>query len=250
MTVVIAKRFLQTACGGVKSGLEKKMRFALKLAESGVFVCAAFISGVSFAQDYKFVTNDPVRAQLLTMGKPGLTVALARDHVTEILQSKNSCSAWFQEVDPNAASTFASLKFIIETNGPHEVLVLRSDSGEMLWKQPYAARALENAGRNSIVALNAKGAFFVRTAEVLRQGNIGSSFHLSGWLRLEVGSYRGDTLAAQITILLHELGHVVGRLAEDSDELSGQSGRNTAEVLRYCRAQIKAAQGSPLHSRP
>jgi hypothetical protein len=150
------------------------MRFALRLAGPGVFLCAAFISGVSFAQNYAFITNDPVRTQLLTMGKPGLTVALVRDHVIEILQSKNSCSARFQEVVPDAASTFTSLKFIIETNARQAVLGLRSHSGEMLLKDPYAARALENAGRNSIVVLNAKGPFFVRTAVVLRQENIGS----------------------------------------------------------------------------
>jgi hypothetical protein len=227
------------------------MRFALNLAGAGVFVCAAFISGVSFAQNDTFATNDPIRAQLLTMGKPGLTVALARDHVIKILQSKNSCSAWYQEVDPNAASTFASLKFVIETNGPHAVLGLRSHSVEMLLKHPYAARSLENAGGNSIIVLNAKGAFFVRVATVLWQEDMGSLFHPSGWRYLLVGSYRGDTLAAQTTILLHELGHVIGRLPDDSDELSGQSERNTAEVLRFCRAQIKAALGSgPLAHNP
>ena len=226
------------------------MRFALRLPGPGVFLCAAFISGVSFAQNYTFVTNDRIREQLLTMGKPGLTVAQARDRVIEILQSRNSCSAWFQEVDPNAASTFASLKFIIETNGPKEVLGLLSDSGEMLWKHPYSARASENAGGNSVVYLNAKGAFFVRIAPVLRQLNNSNWFRPSGSCDLLVGSYRGDTLAAQITILLHELGHVVGRLPVDSDELSGKSGRNTAEVLRFCHKQIKAAVGSPLHSGP
>jgi hypothetical protein len=227
------------------------MHFALSLAGAGVFVCAAVISGVSFAQDHTFATNDPIRAQLLALGKPGVTVALARDHVIEILQSKNSCSAWFQELDPNAASTFGSLKFIIETNGPQAVLGLRFRPGEMLLKHPYAARALENAGGNSIVVLNAKGAFFVPVAVVLQQEDMSGLFHASGWRYLLVGSYRGGTLAAQITILLHELGHVVGRLPEDSDELSGQSERNTAEVLRFCRAQIKAAPGSgPLAQNP
>jgi len=217
------------------------MCFALRLAGPGVLVCASFTSGVSFAQSYTFVANDPIREQLLTMGKPGLTVELAREHAIEILQSKNSCSAWFQEVDPNAASTFASLKFIIETDGPKEVLGLQSHSGEMLLKHPYSGRALENAGANSFVVLNAKGAFFVHAAPMLRQENKSNWFRPSGLRYLLVGSYRGDTLAAQITILLHELGHVVGRLPDDSDELSGQSDRNTAEVLRFCHKQIKAA---------
>ena len=217
------------------------MRFALRLAGPGVFLCAAFISGVSFAQNYTFVTNDSIREQLLAMGKPGLTVVQAREHVIEILQSQNSCSAWFREADQDAASTFASLKFVIETDGPKEVLGLPSYSGEMLLKHPYSARALENAGANSYVVLNAKGAFFVHAAPVLRQESQGGFFRPSGWHHLLVGSYRGNTLAAQITILLHELGHVVGRLPDDSDELSHQSERNTSEVLRFCHKQIKAA---------
>jgi hypothetical protein len=120
----------------------------------------------------------------------------------------------------------------------------------MLFKQPYSARALENAGRSSVVTLNANGPFFARTTRVFQSEIPGSLPRPSGWRALQVGSYGGDTLSAQITILLHELGHVVGRLPDDSDELSGQSGRNTAEVLRFCRAQIKAAPGSLPHSGP
>ena len=197
----------------------------------------------ALTQKHTFVTNDPIRAQLLTMGKPGLTVTLARDHVIEILQDKNSCGAWFQEVDPNAASTFASLKVIIETNGPREVLSWRSQPGEMVFKHPYSAKALEDDGGNPILVLNAKGAFFASSAVVLRRDNTGS-LRPSGSRYLLIGPYKGGTLAAQITILLHELGHVVGRLPDDSDELSGQSDRNTAEVLRLCRAQVKASLGS------
>lgn len=223
------------------------MRFALRLAGSGAFLCVAYSSGVSFAQSHMLATNDPIRAQLLTKGKPGLAVAQARSNVIEILQSKNSCSAWFQGVDPNAASTFASLKFIIETHGPKEVLVLRSGPGEMLLKHPYAAKAFEN---HAFVVLNANGAFFVRAAPVFQQDNQGGFYRLSGSHGLLVGSYLGNTRAAQMTILLHELGHVVGRIPNDSDELSGQSERNTAEVLRFCQEQIKAASESPLHSEP
>ena len=223
------------------------MRFVLRLAGSGAFLCVAYSPGVSFAQNHTLTASDPILAQLLTKGKPGLAVAQARSNVIEILQSKNSCSAWFQGVDPNVASTFASLKIIIETNGPKEVLGLRLGSGEMLLKHPYAARALENS---SFVVLNANGAFFVRAAPVFQQDNQGGFYRLSGSRDLLAGSYRGNTLAAQITILLHELGHIVGRLPDDSDELSGQSERNTAEVLRFCHKQIRAAAQSPLHSGP
>jgi hypothetical protein len=51
----------------------------------------------------------------------------------------------------------------------------------------------------------------------------------------------GNTLPARITTLLHELGHVIGRLPDDSDELSGLSAQNTLRVLHACHAQIKAS---------
>jgi len=56
---------------------------------------------------------------------------------------------------------------------------------------------------------------------------------------LRVASYSGDTLQAQVTILLHELGHVIGRIPEDSDSWDGRSGENTAEVLRHCKDEIR-----------
>ena len=222
------------------------MRFAMRLAGLGVFVCAALSPNVCLAQN---IASDPVRAQLLTMGEPGLTVTQARDRVIEILQSQNSCSAWFQEADPDVAFTFGSLKFVIE-NGPQWVLSWPSREREMVFKHPYAAKVVVKGEGKSIVILNAKGAFFVNRAIVLRQESQGSFFRPSDSRSLVVGSYVGHTLGAQVTILLHELGHVVGRLPDDSDELSGQSDRNTAEVLRFCRKQIAAAERSPFRSRP
>jgi len=175
------------------------------------------------------------------MGKPGLAIALAREKVTEILLSENSCSAWFKKADRNAAATFDSLKFIIDAKGPEYVLGWRTDTGETLFKHPYSASVLEGAGPNSVVKLNANGPFFVRWGVVLWEDNTGSFRRAIGSRVLQVGSYPGNTLAAQITTLLHEFGHIVGRVPDDSDELSGQSGRNTAEVIHYCHAQIKAA---------
>jgi hypothetical protein len=176
------------------------------------------------------------------MGKPGLAVALARDKVSEILQSENSCSAWFRKADPNATATFASLKFVIDPKGPQYILGWRTDTGVTLFKHPYSASAWEGAGANSVVKLNANGPFFVRGSVVMWQANAGGFRYAIGWHMLQVGSYAGNTLAAQITTLLHEFGHVVGRIPEDTDELSGQSGRNTQEVIHYCHAQIKAAE--------
>lgn len=238
----------QTVCGGVASGQGEQMSFALRTIGPAVVVCAALVCDDAFAQNHATFQQDPVRAQLLEMGQPGLTISLARERVIEILESENSCSAWFQKVDPDAAATFASLKFIIDANGPQYIVGWRSDSGEMLFKQPYSAKARENTGRNSVVILNANGPFFTRTTSVLQKEISGSSPHPAGWRLLQVGSYAGNTLAAQMTTLLHELGHVVGRIPDDSDELRGQSGRNTAEVLHFCRAQIRGAERRSRHS--
>jgi len=63
---------------------------------------------------------------------------------------------------------------------------------------------------------------------------------------LVVSSYNGNTPEAQITILLHELGHIIGRLPEDDDSWDGRSFRNTSEVSRHCKSETRAAA----HNRP
>jgi hypothetical protein len=42
-------------------------------------------------------------------------------------------------------------------------------------------------------------------------------------LVLTISSYHRDTPEAQITILLHELEHIIGRLPEDDDSWDGRS---------------------------
>jgi hypothetical protein len=62
-----------------------------------------------------------------------------------------------------------------------------------------------------------------------------------GNLMLTIASYNGNTPEAQITILLHELGHIIGRLPEDDDSWDGRSVRNTSEVSRHCKSETRAA---------
>ncbi len=58
---------------------------------------------------------------------------------------------------------------------------------------------------------------------------------------LTISSYNGNTPEVQITILLHELGHIIGRLPEDDDSRDGRSIRNTSEVSRHCKSETRAA---------
>ena len=185
--------------------------------------------------------DERVEAQLRAMGKRGETIAEIRLQVLEILQSNNACSAWYQDVDADPASTFRSLGFLLDENGPPYIYIMRDSDGTQVLKQPYVASSYENAGRNSRIQLNAKGAFFNRTSEVLEPFRGGGPLLRRGGLHaLSVASYGGNTSAAQVTTLLHELGHVVGRIPEDNDSLDGLSSRNTREVLRYCRPEIDA----------
>jgi hypothetical protein len=178
--------------------------------------------------------------RLLTFGARGLLIEQARQQVLAILATENSCSAWFREADPAAAAIFESLDFSLD-DGPKDVVIFRSVSGEILFKHPYSAGVPENAGHDATVLLNANGAFFTSAADILRRDSDRGVARFGGRRELRVGPYLGNTLPARVTTLLHELGHVIGRLPDDSDELSGLSVQNTQRVLHACHAQIKAS---------
>lgn len=193
--------------------------------------------------------NDEERTQmlLLAMGRRGETIARIRQQVLEILQNRNACSAWYHEVDPDPAATFRSLLFVLDEKGSPFVYSLRDDQDARHFKHPYVASATENAGRNAAIRLNANGAFFNHSSSVIEELPDGGPARPAGIRTLLVDSYPGDTPEAQLTAMLHELGHIVGRIPEDSDSLDGQSARNTAEVLRYCRPEIQAMARKKSH---
>jgi hypothetical protein len=182
---------------------------------------------------------DPVQLRLLEMGARGVAIEQAREHVLAILRADNPCSAWFREWNSDAAAIFESLNFSL-VDGPAAVLKSKS-SGEILFQHPYSARVEENAGRDASILLNARGPFFVKVADVLERPYNASFLRPAGLRELRVGSYVGGTLPARMTTLLHELGHVLGRLPDDSDESSGLSMQNTERVLHACRAEINAS---------
>jgi hypothetical protein len=181
-----------------------------------------------------------VDLRLASLGTRGMLIEQARLLVVEILTAENSCSAWFRQADPNAAAIFESLDFSVD-DGPKDILSFKSGSGEIFLKHPYAAAVPENAGHDATIVLNANGPFFANVADIQRRDFKGALARFAGRRELRVGPYPGDTLPARITTLLHELGHVIGRLPDDSDEWSGLSEKNTERVLHACRAEIKAS---------
>jgi hypothetical protein len=106
--------------------------------------------------------------ELSALGKPGDTIARAREQVIDILQHGNACSAWFQEADSDATEVFRSVHFELEMRGPSYVYGMRDNERGQLFKHPWAARSIENGGLNSTILLNANGPFFNRTLEIMQ----------------------------------------------------------------------------------
>ena len=185
--------------------------------------------------------DDRISSELASMGTRGTTIARARERTIIILRADSGCAAWFEDSTSDAADVFQSLHYqLVEGTAESASTVhLRVGLNAELWKNPWAAMSFENGGNNSTIRLITHGAFFKGVSPVIgmdpqRWLQPGSAHRV-----LRVASYSGDTLQAQVTILLHELGHVIGRIPEDSDSWDGRSGENTAEVLRHCKDEIR-----------
>jgi hypothetical protein len=186
--------------------------------------------------------------ELIALGPQGSLIARTRNQALQILQTSNECSAWFQQAEPNVEGVFRSLHFELDANGKTEVSSTRSDLGETLYKDPWGARTNEYAGSNATVQINSNGPFFVRASRVRGLYPSDTLRGQSGWHLLSIASYMGDSPEARLVIMLHELGHIVGRLPVDEDSWDGQSSRNTLEVLHHCKADIRAAVRKPYRS--
>lgn len=167
------------------------------------------------------------------------TVQHARGQVLALLQNENGCSAWFREVNDDPAAVFQSLQFKIEREERPYVLREVDSYGGERYKQPWVARAWEWGGRNSTVTINSDGAFFHHVSPIAELGAGGGVIRYSGFRTLTIGPFKGETSEAQITTMLHELGHITGRLPLDWDSWDGQSSKNTEEVLRHCKNDIR-----------
>jgi hypothetical protein len=208
-------------------------------------LCALAILGIALAPEPARSENavtDDVSTELTALGERGALISRVREQTFGILDSENACSAWFREVAPDTAEVFESLHYEIEREGPSYVQRMRNTDGTNLFKHPWTARTTENSGRDSTIVLNPSGAFFRPNLPLVNIDRQGGREWMTGDVhRLAIASYSGNTARAQITTLLHELGHVVGRLPEDDDSWNGRSTRNTEQVLRHCKHEIHAA---------
>jgi len=184
--------------------------------------------------------RDAVQEDLASRGKPGQKILRARERVLEILQNENACSAWYRGKDSNPADTFRTLSFDVDHKGEELVLESRAAGDMRIFRNPYVARVFQGDGRYGRITINTNGAFFSPMATMVEEQSDGGPRSLRGIRLLRVGPYAGDTLHAQILTLLHEFGHIVDLLPTDEGDLDGKSEQNTAEVLRFCRAEVES----------
>jgi hypothetical protein len=182
---------------------------------------------------------DTVPAELSALGKAGVKIERAREGVLAILRSDNACTEWFASKDATPAATFQSLSFVLDKDGPQNIFELAQAESALLWKQPYVASATQDGGPHTAITINANGAFYRPQGNVLKVFQEGGPVQSDGARLLTVGSYRGDTLPAQMVTLLHEFGHIIDLLPEDADNLDGKSVKNTDAVLRHCREEVE-----------
>ena len=204
--------------------------------------CGLKVTGGS-GVPHAFPCNEPddiVSGELSALGKAGLKIARAREEVLDILRSENACTEWFEAKEANPAATFQSLSFVLDRHGPQDIFESMNRESLVVRRQPYVAQATQDGGAHARITINVYGAFYRTQGNVLKTLPEGGPVHATGTRLLTVGSYRGDTLPAQVTTLLHEFGHIIDLLPEDADNLDGKSVRNTDEVLRHCRAEVEA----------
>ena len=233
---------IETSPNRATAWRKRRQLFELRqqMIAGAVLSCALFLSSPTLSES-KPDRDERVMLELSALGKQGDEIARARGQVLEILQQDNACTAWFKESDPDPAEVFRSLHFALERSGPSRIYGRRDPGRGLLFKHPWGAKSFESGGRNSVILLNANGPFFNRTSIVMQRDSGETVARPNGSLLLLVSSYGGNTPEAQIVILLHELGHITERLPEDDDSWDGRSSRNTAEVLRHCKAETQAA---------
>jgi hypothetical protein len=86
-----------------------------QLIAVAVLACLLFAPSLSFSESR--TNEDLVWPEFSALGKRGEAIVRAREQVLEILQFRNACSAWFEEVVPDPAGVFRSVHFELESEG-------------------------------------------------------------------------------------------------------------------------------------
>src|SRR6267154_1260999 len=216
--------------------------YAIDCSPSQCQAPARLVSSELDAHDSRPTAVDPADQELLELGRVGETIQRVRVEVIALLSEETACSAWFRSAEPDAAAKFRSLRYVLDSSGPAEIVTSRDSQDSSLAIHPYVARAAQNVGWGSTITLNANGAFFRQVAYVRTLPSPSDFIGGKSFRPLFVGDFSGATPAARIFSLLHEFGHVVDMLPIDAGSPGSPlvSVENTSAVLAHCGSQIRA----------
>jgi hypothetical protein len=216
--------------------------FPGKLALLGVLLTPnILVSQSPLAKEVRAKVNDDNHAPHLHNTEDQADLLASSRLVLTILQEENACSTWFRHFDPEVVSTFLSLNYHVEKNGPQHVIREKVAGGDWIEHGPYIARTIQAAGPGAIVTINGNGAFFRDRGDIYRlQWPTGMTVETGDRRVIHVGPYQGGTLRAQIITLLHELAHVVDAIPEDDSSKFGpaRSQRNTDIIVQHCKRSV------------
>jgi len=217
--------------------------FPRNLALLGLlFTANIFVSQSPPATNAKVRINDGNHApHLHNTGDEADHLASSRSVVLTILREENACSAWFRDFDPQVVSTFLSLNYYVEKNGPQRVIREKVVGGDWIEHGPYVARTIQASGPGATVTINGNGAFFRDRGDIHRlEWPTGMAIETGDRRVIHVGPYQGGTLRAQVITLLHELAHVVDAIPEDDSSRFGpaRSQKNTDIIVQQCKRSV------------
>ena len=239
-------RQLRPTLGCRTSGITSETPGDLLASKPSLPECDVGMAETAASNSHALASSRLVVPYQEAFGKSGQSILAARAGVLGILDSENGCTEWFRKADGKPASVFRTLTFTLDAKAVDYIIERTKDDKVEAWLNPYVATALQNGGESQVVTLNARGAFFRTSANVIRMAQEGGPFQFSGFRILKVGPYFGNTPQAQLTTMLHELGHLLGLLPFDARDANGQSAANTAEVLRHCQPEIESAAKHPI----
>lgn len=198
--------------------------------------------------DYSTILIEPAMAP----GGPD-PITLAKNKILGILNGNSPCANFFNQgvvnflggISPSqtpAADVLSSANIIKGSTGPSRVTQSTDQQGNITYKQPYGATTGQSAGYGATIEINPNGAFYNTSAFIQGTTPIKS-------MPLTIGGtdnpqqYAGDSLAAQMTIIMHELAHNIDLIPPDQGKgvKQGQSTANTQTVLDNCKDAIDAA---------
>lgn len=136
-----------------------------------------------------------------------------------ILNSSNSCSAFFNEAagklpgagGESAAQIFSSVDIRLVSISP-----------------ATAAYTQQGQGADGVIFINKNGAFF--NASILVDGKPQALNVANG--------YPGGFVSSGILVMLHELAHLVNAIPPDAGN-PGQSKTNTQTIIDHCAEEMK-----------